>query len=106
MRGVIVVFVSEGVLSCEIAGCPYSTASKYDLRKHVLFHSKTKNYVCSTCQKPFTTSSDLKRHERTHTPIYPNTCSICGKGFDHPGALENHMTKHTGQPGDPSFTGA
>ena len=64
------------VFSCGIERCTYSTTSKTDMKKHGLFHSKTKNYVCGTCQRAFTTSSDLKRHERIHRPEVMYRCSF------------------------------
>ena len=87
----------EGVLTCEIARCGYTTASKYDMRKHLLFHSKTKNYVCPTCQKPFTTSSDLKRHERIHKSEVIFQCSFenCSFTTKRSDSLSLHERTHT-----------
>ena len=61
--------------------CPYLTQNAYDLTKHGLYHSKTKNYPCPACRKLFTTDSDLKRHERTHVAEKQLECSFQNCSF-------------------------
>jgi len=85
------------VLSCDVARCPYTTTSKYDMRKHGMFHSKTKNYACGSCQKAFTTSSDLKRHERIHRSEVMFQCSLenCSFTTKRSDSLSLHEKTHT-----------
>ena len=78
--------------------CPYQTQNSYDLTKHGLYHSKTKNYPCPTCSKLFTTASDLKRHERTHEADRQLQCSFqnCSFVTHRSDSLVLHEKTHTG----------
>jgi len=77
--------------------CDYKTINPGDLKKHLMFHSKTKNFACSTCEAKFTTSSDLHRHMKTHESLKSFICSFESCGFstlrrEH---LVNHESTHT-----------
>jgi len=78
--------------------CPYQTENSYDLTKHRLYHSKTKNYACPTCAKLFTTASDLKRHERIHQTDKKLQCSFqnCSFVTHRSDSLVLHEKTHTG----------
>ena len=78
--------------------CPYQTENSYDLTKHGLYHSKTKNYVCTTCNKLFTTASDMKRHQRTHLAEKPLQCTFqnCSFVTSRNDSLILHEKTHTG----------
>jgi len=77
--------------------CNYSTCHPGDLKKHIQFHNKVKNYACETCGFLFTTSSDLIRHERTHDNIKNFICSFknCGFATSRREHLFNHERTHT-----------
>jgi KRAB domain-containing zinc finger protein len=60
---------------CEVCSQPQSTTSK--LKRHMLVHTKVKNYVCSMCPKAFYDNSKRRDHERIHTNERPYKCSIC-----------------------------
>ena len=77
--------------------CPYRTENSYDLTKHGLYHSKTKNYPCTACKKLFTTASDLKRHERTHSEDKLLQCSFqnCSFVTNRSDSLSLHEITHT-----------
>ena len=78
--------------------CPYQTQNSYDLTKHGLHHSKTKNYPCPYCRKLFTTASDLKRHEKTHEAEKLQECSFqnCSFVTHRSDSLLLHEKTHTG----------
>ena len=85
------------MFSCDVRDCSYQSTNKYDLNKHKLYHSKTKNYVCPSCRKLFTTSSDLKRHERIHDTKTTYQCSFenCSFATKRSDSLALHEKTHT-----------
>lgn len=48
----------------------------------------TKQHMCNTCSKNFSSASALQIHERTHTGEKPFACNICGRAFTTKGNLK------------------
>lgn len=48
----------------------------------------SKQHMCNTCNKNFSSASALQIHERTHTGEKPFACNICGRAFTTKGNLK------------------
>ncbi|KAI9350134.1 hypothetical protein BDR26DRAFT_575751 [Obelidium mucronatum] len=53
---------------------------------------RSREFLCSVCQKPFMRRQDLRRHEQTHLGIKAYTCPLgCGTNFSRSDALQRHL---------------
>lgn len=55
--------------------------------------AKTREHVCSTCNKMFPSWNALKEHRKTHTGE-TFACNICKKPFKQRASLDAHIQKH------------
>ncbi|XP_057186820.1 sal-like protein 1 [Triplophysa rosa] len=53
-----------------------------------------KSNVCDICKKTFACQSALEIHYRSHTKERPFICSACNRGFSTKGNLKQHMLTH------------
>ncbi|XP_054627613.1 sal-like protein 1a isoform X2 [Dunckerocampus dactyliophorus] len=56
--------------------------------------STTKNTSCDICGKTFACQSALDIHYRSHTKERPFICTACNRGFSTKGNLKQHMLTH------------
>ena len=59
-------------------------------KKHMLIHTREKNFKCKFCEKGFIFKGDLKNHERVHTGEKPFKCKLCKKRFAQLSSLKSH----------------
>ena len=60
------------------------------LKKHMLIHTREKDFKCKFCEKGFIFKGDLKNHERVHTGEKPFKCKLCKKRFAQLSSLKSH----------------
>ncbi|XP_017862526.1 PREDICTED: zinc finger protein 93-like [Drosophila arizonae] len=71
--------------------CDHASHNKQALANHVkVVHMKIKNFACQYCGKTFGKMHACKVHERLHTGENCCECKICGKIF----LFEKRLTKH------------
>ena len=63
-----------------------------DLRKHLISHSKKKEFKCLDCGSEFKRSQDLKKHKVDHERKF--YCEICSIEIKHERSFVRHMSSH------------
>ncbi|KAH7712066.1 zinc finger protein Xfin-like protein [Aphelenchoides avenae] len=59
--------------------------------------SKERRYVCSECDRGFSTKQILERHMRRHTDNRPFKCNLCEKAYTVKVSLDAHLVSHFGE---------
>lgn len=80
---------------CSLCDKSYTSASS--LLIHERRHAGERPYVCRFCSKSFPDSSSCSRHQRIHTGERPYVCEICQRAFNDSSHLVTHRRKHTGE---------
>ncbi|XP_037824253.1 transcriptional repressor CTCF [Lucilia sericata] len=76
--------------------CPYQTAKKFLLSRHLKKHSDERPYKCTVCERGFKTNSSLMNHRNTHLGVKPHACKDCDMAFTTSGELVRHVRyRHT-----------
>ena len=76
---------------CEI--CKKVYMRRCDLRKHLISHSKKKEFKCLDCGSEFKRSQDLKKHQVDHSRK-KFFCEICSIEIKHERSFVRHMSSH------------
>ncbi|XP_046808560.1 transcriptional repressor CTCFL [Lucilia cuprina] len=84
----------EATFTCML--CPYQTAKKFLLSRHLKKHSDERPYKCTVCERGFKTNSSLMNHRNTHLGVKPHACKDCDMAFTTSGELVRHVRyRHT-----------
>ncbi|GBM67034.1 Zinc finger protein 2 [Araneus ventricosus] len=83
---------SDGKFHCD--KCPFTTAAKSSLVRHMLRHSVSKPHCCNICGKGFIQKSDLTIHLLQHSGEKPFKCDLCSKAYTSRSALTKHRILH------------
>ncbi|CDQ96038.1 unnamed protein product [Oncorhynchus mykiss] len=79
--------------SCPI--CQRKFTNAVVLQQHIHMHMGIfKNTACNICSKTFACQSALDIHYRSHTKERPFICTGCNRGFSTKGNLKQHMLTH------------
>ena len=71
--------------------CQKRFTRKFDVKRHMLSHTQTRQYKCSICVKTFLHSNDLKNHQYVHTTEQRYGCDFCGKKFKMLKRMQRHV---------------
>ncbi|KAM5141659.1 uncharacterized protein ACMZJ9_015373 [Mantella aurantiaca] len=77
--------------------CGRLFACQATVLRHQVVHSKEKPFLCSFCDKSFSTDKGREIHQRRHTGDKPFVCPDCGKPFLFKAQLDAHRMIHTGE---------
>jgi len=69
-------------------------ADSNDVIEHP-YDGKPRPYLCTVCDKRFTTKKHLKQHKQTHTADKLHSCTQCEKRFATKYYLNKHMNVHS-----------
>ena len=73
--------------------CLKTFSTKKTLKRHIKIHSDEKTYQCSEhdCNLSFTRKDHLDRHMRKHSGEKPFSCDLCYEKFPYLKSLHRHM---------------
>ena len=69
----------------------------YSLKRHLVTHKSTKDYVCEICHRRFALPNYLKDHLNVHSGAKPYVCKYpgCGLKFRQASKLSIHKREHS-----------
>ena len=80
---------------CMAPGCDKVYNTKFNLKRHVnSHHVKTRRYVCSICERHFSSNQNLIEHRNLHSGKKPFTCQLCKQRFRQASQLSLHKRIH------------
>lgn len=85
----------DGEYVCSLCEKIFSSASSFE--KHSYSHEDTKVHTCGVCNKQFARSNHLKRHMLSHSERKPYNCVMCSKSFNRRDHLMQHIKLHEKQ---------
>ena len=62
-----------------------------NLKRHMLVHTRKKNFQCSECGKAFALNAILKKHMAVHTGERSFECKECHKSFTRSSCVLCHL---------------
>ena len=75
--------------------CDYSTTRRSSIHRHIMSHSKEKNFKCDQCDLSFKNQYSVRSHKKkVHVGARDYKCEYCPKAFKGPGALKRHVDIH------------
>lgn len=78
--------------------CGMKKTTQNELRAHINYHTKEKQWPCPKCPSVFNSSGNLGMHDRiVHKGIRPFTCRFCNLSFGKQDTLKHHEMRHTGE---------
>lgn len=87
---------SGSLFMCSV--CDKKFTSKHTLEVHIQRHIGAKPFSCSQCPMRFVTRAEVRVHAATHNKIQNHVCEICGSRFTRKVSLVNHVkVVHTGE---------
>jgi len=77
--------------------CDKQFSSSCYLIVHRRLHTGEKPYQCPMCDKRFARKSHVTLHQRTHSGEKPYPCTVCDKRFARRENLRDHLRAHSGE---------